>query len=51
MVDIEVAAGELFLSVGLLTSEAGPGLEAVLRHEATLPGLDPNLRCAMVKTN
>jgi hypothetical protein len=51
MVDIEVAAGEQFLSVGLLTSEAGPGLEAVLRHEATLPGLDPDLRWAMVRTN
>jgi hypothetical protein len=43
--------GEQFLSVGLLTSEVGAGLEAVLRHEATLPGLDPDLRCAMVKTN
>jgi hypothetical protein len=50
MVDIEVAAGEQFLSVGL-TSEVGPGLAAVLRHEATLPGLDPDLRWAMVRTN
>jgi GNAT superfamily N-acetyltransferase len=35
----------------LAPSEAGPGLQAVLRHEARLPGLDPDLRCAMVKPN
>lgn len=32
-------------------SEIGPELEAIMEHEATLPGLDPARRCAMLKAN
>jgi ribosomal protein S18 acetylase RimI-like enzyme len=31
--------------------EIGPELEAIMEHEATLPGLEPALRCAMLKAN
>jgi GNAT superfamily N-acetyltransferase len=35
----------------LTTSEIGPRLEAITAHEATIPGLAPALRCAMMKHN
>lgn len=35
----------------LVEHEIGPGLARIMAHEASLPGIDPGLRCAMVKPN
>ncbi len=46
--------GPYYLRLGyrvLPQEEIGPELERTMVHEASLPGIDASLRCAMVKTN
>ena len=46
--------GPYYLRLGyqvLATSHVGPELARTMTHEASLPGIDGSLRCAMVKPN
>jgi GNAT superfamily N-acetyltransferase len=46
--------GPYYRSLGyteLPADAVGPELAAIVAHEASLPGLDPALRCAMLKRN
>jgi ribosomal protein S18 acetylase RimI-like enzyme len=35
----------------LADDQVGPELARIMSHEAALPGIDPSLRCAMIKPN
>ena len=46
--------GPYYLQLGyrvLPKEDVGPELARTMAHEASLPGIDASLRCAMVKTN
>jgi GNAT superfamily N-acetyltransferase len=46
--------GPYYLRLGyrlLPEQHVGPELVRTMAHEASLPGIDPSLRCAMIKTN